>query len=130
MVFVMVDLNVSLDDNLNITDDTRICAAVCAIKQYLIGYGAKVILSSHMGYSCDLCSLKGLWLHFLLLLPSLAGFISMCMPFSNPVAHSSLHMTVMTFAFKVQENSKENEDWLAIVEEKRIEKLTVFRFVV
>ncbi|KAK6934762.1 Phosphoglycerate kinase [Dillenia turbinata] len=47
-VFVRVDLNVPLDENLKITDDTRVRAAVPTI-EYLIQNGAKVILSSHLG---------------------------------------------------------------------------------
>ncbi|MQL90695.1 hypothetical protein Taro_023298 [Colocasia esculenta] len=47
-VFVRADLNVPLDENQNITDDTRIRAAIPTIK-HLTGKGAKVILSSHLG---------------------------------------------------------------------------------
>lgn len=46
-VFVRADLNVPLNDSQEITDDTRIRAAIPTIN-YLIGKGAKVILSTHL----------------------------------------------------------------------------------
>ncbi|KAI4302243.1 hypothetical protein MLD38_038017 [Melastoma candidum] len=46
-VFVRSDLNVPLNDSQNITDDTRVRAAIPTIK-YLSQNGAKVILSSHL----------------------------------------------------------------------------------
>ena len=45
---VRVDFNVPLDENFNITDDTRICAALPTLKKVL-AEGGSLILMSHLG---------------------------------------------------------------------------------
>ncbi len=47
-LFIRVDFNVPLDENLNITDDSRIRSAIPTIN-YALDEGAMVILASHLG---------------------------------------------------------------------------------
>ncbi|MDR0844891.1 MAG: phosphoglycerate kinase [Tannerella sp.] len=47
-VFVRVDFNVPLDENFNITDDTRIRAAIPTLKK-ILSDGGSVIIGSHLG---------------------------------------------------------------------------------
>ena len=46
--FIRVDFNVPLDDNFNITDDTRIRAAMPTLKK-ILNDGGSVIIASHLG---------------------------------------------------------------------------------
>jgi phosphoglycerate kinase len=46
--FVRVDFNVPVDENYNITDDTRIQAALPTLKKILAD-GGRLIIASHMG---------------------------------------------------------------------------------
>ncbi len=46
--FVRVDFNVPLDENFNITDDTRMRAALPTLKK-ILGDGGSVIIGSHLG---------------------------------------------------------------------------------
>ena len=48
--FVRVDFNVPLDENFNITDDTRMRAALPTLKKILAD-GGSIIIGSHLGLS-------------------------------------------------------------------------------
>ena len=47
-IIMRVDFNVPLDENQNVTDDTRVRAAIPTIK-YLKEHGAGIVLMSHLG---------------------------------------------------------------------------------
>jgi len=51
-LFIRVDFNVPLDENLNVTDDRRIRSTLPTIN-YAVDEGAKVILASHLGRPKD-----------------------------------------------------------------------------
>ncbi len=78
---IRVDFNVPLDENFNVTDDTRIRAAIPTIKKVLTG-GGSVILMSHLGRPkgpADKYSLKHIIPTIEKLLGVKIGFANDCM---------------------------------------------------
>ena len=71
-VFVRVDFNVPLDENFNITDDTRMVKAMPTIKK-ILAEGGSVIIGSHLGRPKkgpeDKFSLKHIVEHLNVILP-------------------------------------------------------------
>lgn len=79
--FVRVDFNVPLDENFNITDDTRIRAALPTLKK-ILGDGGSVIIGSHLGRPkgvTDKFSLKHIVGHVSELLGTDVQFANDCM---------------------------------------------------
>lgn len=79
--FVRVDFNVPLDENFNITDDTRIRAALPTLKK-ILGDGGSVIIGSHLGRPkgpTDKFSLKHIQKHVSELLGVEVQFANDCM---------------------------------------------------
>ncbi|MEG0039445.1 phosphoglycerate kinase [Bacteroides sp.] len=79
--FVRVDFNVPLDENFNITDDTRIRAALPTLKK-ILGDGGSVIIGSHLGRPkgpADKFSLKHIQKHVSELLGVEVQFANDCM---------------------------------------------------
>lgn len=78
--FVRVDFNVPLDENFNITDDTRIRAALPTLKK-ILGDGGSVIIGSHLGRpkgATDKFSLKHILKHISTLLGVDVQFANDC----------------------------------------------------
>ncbi|MFV0545417.1 MAG: phosphoglycerate kinase [Bacteroides sp.] len=79
--FVRVDFNVPLDENFNITDDTRIRAALPTLKK-ILGDGGSLIIGSHLGRPkgvADKFSLKHILGHVSELLGVEVQFANDCM---------------------------------------------------
>lgn len=79
--FVRVDFNVPLDENFNITDDTRIRAALPTLKK-ILNDGGSVIIGSHLGRPkgpTDKFSLKHILKHVSELLGVDVQFANDCM---------------------------------------------------
>ena len=79
--FVRVDFNVPLDENFNITDDTRIRAALPTLKK-ILSDGGSVIIGSHLGRPkgvADKFSLKHIVKHVSELLGVEVQFANDCM---------------------------------------------------
>ena len=80
-VLIRVDFNVPLDENLRITDDTRIRAALPTIQQVILG-GGSVVLMSHLGRPKNgpdaKCSLKPVAMYLGPLLNLEVGFAEDC----------------------------------------------------
>ena len=79
--FVRVDFNVPLDENFNITDDTRMRAALPTLKKILAD-GGSIIIGSHLGRpkgATDKFSLKHILKHLSELLGVEVQFANDCM---------------------------------------------------
>lgn len=90
--FVRVDFNVPLDENFNITDDTRIRAALPTLKK-IISDGGSVIIGSHLGRPkgvTEKYSLKHIVAHVSELLGTEVQFANDCMGEEAAVKVSAL----------------------------------------
>ena len=91
-VLIRVDFNVPLDDNFNITDDTRIITAIPTIRKILTDGGA-VIIMTHIGRpkgkQNPAMSVKHIIDHVSLLLDTKVKFINQ---YQDDVRHASQHL--------------------------------------
>ena len=130
--FVRVDFNVPLDENFNITDDTRMRAALPTLKKILAD-GGSIIIGSHLGRpkgATDKFSLKHILKHLSELLGVEVQFANDCMGEEAAVKAAALQqgevLLLENLRFYAEEEGKQRglaED--ATDEEKKAAKAAV-----
>ena len=130
--FVRVDFNVPLDENFNITDDTRMRAALPTLKKILAD-GGSIIIGSHLGRpkgATDKFSLKHILKHLSELLGVEVQFANDCMGEEAAVKAAALQpgevLLLENLRFYAEEEGKPRglaED--ATDEEKKVAKAAV-----
>ena len=101
--FVRVDFNVPLDENFNITDDTRMRAALPTLKKILAD-GGSVIIGSHLGRPkgpADKFSLKHILKHLEELLGVEVQFANDCMGEEKKAANAAVKESQKEFTKKL-----------------------------
>ena len=114
--FVRVDFNVPLDENFNITDDTRIRAALPTLKKILAD-GGSVIIGSHLGRPkgvTDKYSLKHILKHVSELLGVDVQFANDCIGEEAGAKAAALQPGV-----SMQKKKASREVWLKMLRTKK-----------
>lgn len=122
--FVRVDFNVPLDENFNITDDTRMRAALPTLKKILAD-GGSIIIGSHLGRPkgvADKFSLKHIIKHLSELLGVEVQFANDCMGEEAAVKAAALQPEKFccskTFASMLRKKANQ-EVWLKMPQTKK-----------
>ncbi|MDR1810129.1 MAG: phosphoglycerate kinase [Prevotella sp.] len=129
--FVRVDFNVPLDENFNITDDTRIRAAIPTLKKILAD-GGSAIISSHLGKPkgvTDKYSLKHILAHVSKLLGVDVQFASDCVGEEAALKAAALQpgeaLLLENLRFHAEEEGKPRLPETATDEEKAVAKKAI-----
>ena len=116
--FVRVDFNVPLDENFNITDDTRMRAALPTLKKILAD-GGSIIIGSHLGRPkgvADKFSLKHIIKHLSELLGVEVQFANDCMGEEAAVKAAALQPGEVLLLENLRFYKEEEENDLAFAQ--------------
>ncbi len=118
--FVRVDFNVPLDENFNITDDTRMRAALPTLKKILAD-GGSVIIGSHLGRPkgvTEKFSLKHILKHLSELLGVDVQFANDCIGEEAGAKAAALQPGLRTFVSTLRKKANQ-EVWLKTLPTRR-----------